>query len=88
MKNTGNPKMKNLKSLKELFSSYYIHVLEKSFSNIWVILSSNNILSKIFFHGFLDGKQPKILILHFGDSQTEFFYYFLIVYFFKYDVII
>ena len=53
--------MLNLKSLQELFSSYFKHVLILFF-NKWVILLSNEISSEKIFYILLDEKQPGIMV--------------------------
>lgn len=62
-KNTDSLKRKELRLLKELFSSYDTDSFEKSFFNRWVILLRNKILSKTFYNGLCDEKWPKIMIL-------------------------
>ena len=57
-KNTGNLKIKNLKPLKDLFSSSYKQFL-KIFLQWRAILSSKKILSKKCFDRLLDDNDHK-----------------------------
>ena len=76
--------IENWKSLKELFS---YHFGKHFFQYMTHIIIQQDFVQN-FFHGFLDGNQPKILILHLGIVTLNIFIIFLIVYFFKYDVIV
>ena len=54
-KNTRNPKMKNLKFLKEPFSCYYKQFFKKLFSTNKTYIAWQDFARKLF-SGFLDKK--------------------------------
>ena len=62
-KESGKENRKNLKPLKELFSSCYKLYYWKKFFHRWVMLLSNKIFPKNLFDCFLDEKWPKMVIL-------------------------